>query len=168
VVVERDADGRIGVTRTDENGKSSTESYENMEELRAADEDAANMIGGHGGLFFHGAGGAHGLGGPMRMKIQNLPKLRMQWQGQMDKALEDVREQLHNARIEIHHIRKGDDVTSESQAVAVRISDGGVIVTTTDDGDTVEHRFDSMDDLKLSDPDLYERVRSMLGDDGGM
>jgi hypothetical protein len=25
-----------------------------------------------------------------------------------------------------------------------------------------------MDDLKLSDPDLYERVRSMLGDDGGM
>lgn len=169
IVVERDADGRIGVTRTDENGDTTTENYENMEELREADEEAANMIGQHGGLMFRGGAGAHGFGGPFKMKMQSLPKLRMQWQADVDKALQDVRQQLKNARIEIRSLEEdGAGGQVKSQAIAVKINDDGVVVTTTEDGETVEHRYESMDDLKQSDPDLYDRVRAMFGDDGGI
>ncbi len=168
VVVERDAEGRISVSRTDENGDTTTEDYENMEELRQADEEAANMIGHRGGLMFRGGAGAHGFGGPFKMKMQNLPKLRMQWQADVDKALQDARKQLHNARIEIRTLQDGSGADAKAQAIAVKINDDGVVITETQDGDTVEHRFESMDDLKQSDPGLYERVRAMLGDDGGM
>ena len=162
IEIERNDDGEIILKRTDQDGNVTTETFDNWKDLR--DSDALELFGGR--MFIGGPGGM-GIRLGVRGNLKNMSKMRIQWRKQIDEALEDVREQLRGAHIKIRRFRDDDDDDGNvsSSAMSVSIANGRVVVTINEDGDVTTYKYDSIEELKEDNPELWEELSDVLGDD---
>lgn len=163
IEIERNDDGEIILKRTDQDGNVTTETFDDWKDLH--DSDALELFGGRMFIGIPGGMGIH-LGLPGNLK--NMSKMRLQWRKQIDEALEDVREQLKGAHIKIRRFRDDDDDDDgdvRSSAMSVSIANGRVVVTINEDGDVTTYKYDSIAELKQDNPDLWEKLSDVIGDD---
>lgn len=155
IEVNRDEEGRITVERKDKDGKATSKSYENIDEVRENDEEAARLLDSMGfwNLRFVGPmGGGH------------LPMRQRQWQQDIQKSLGRVRDQLNQARTQMRmRAHSSGDGESHTSIVQVNIDeDGKIRIVTEEDGKREEHTFGSKSELKANAPDLYKKYREYL------
>ena len=162
IEIERNDDGEIILKRTDQDGNVTTETFDDWKDLH--DSDALELFGGR--MFIGGPGGM-GIRLGVRGNLKNMSKMRIQWRKQIDEALEDVREQLKGAHIKIRRFRDDDDGDGDvsSSAMSVSIANGRVVVTINEDGDVTTYKYDSIAELKQDNPDLWEKLSDVIGDD---
>ena len=49
--------------------------------------------------------------------------------------------------------------------MSVSIANGRVVVTINEDGDVTTYKYDSIAELKQDNPDLWEKLSDVIGDD---
>lgn len=174
--VERDAEGKITVTRTSPDGNQTTASYENAEALKDADAEAYELYQSHAGrgrAMIHVRPLGHQaqklrkdfqIEVEQRMK-EALEKAR-QAQGaaaeEYRKAMEEAQQAVSKARVMVR--TPGDDgATAKTESLLVFVGDDGIIkVTVSENGETSKYEFKSKEEFQASKPELYERVRELL------
>ena len=169
VTIHRSADGTIEVTREDEDGEESSESYDDADELKEADPEAYKVyrrLGGRGA-------------GPFMLQVpalKDLPGLQKRFQVQIERQLknaleldEDLREKLESLKSKVI-IRSGadDDADVRSEAVMIMMGDdGGITVKITSDGETEVYEFEDKDEFRAEKPELYKKIKRLM-DRGGI
>ena len=165
ITVHRDSDGKIHVTRADEDGEETSETYDDMDELRENDPDAADLFGKHSWV------GQRRL---MRIRpnIRLLPGKQLRFQTLIEKSLKDAIKDgnLHMLQLQPRMLLRNDlfdmDLDSQSEAVAIMMSGDGIKITVRHDGETKTYEFDSWDDFKEGEPELFKKLKiHRFGDD---
>lgn len=176
--INQEDDGEITVTRTDDNGKESTATYANEEELKAGDPEAYELFSGTGkGAFVHLNIDALGQHGDIKVDLG-------EWQAKLEEGLEEAEEAMEKAREEIE--RQYGDMAEKFKGFNFRIGDGrsdhgpgmfvmgrvnqsfkvlpnGTIEAVLRKGDTeVVRTFTNEADLAKRDPKLYEKFQSVM------
>ena len=165
ITVHRDTDGKIHVTREDEDGEETTETYDDMDELRENDPDAADLFGKHSSL-------GHGRLMRIRPNIRLLPGKQLRFQTLIEKSLKDAFKDGNLRMLQLQPrllLRNGlfdMDLDSQSEAVAIIMSGDGLKITVRRDGETKTYEFDSWDDFEEGEPELFKKLKiHRFGDD---
>lgn len=159
LTIERGPDGLIHVERVQADGSKSSASYEDAEQLENEDPGAYAVFR----RFSIGAAT------PM-LKLPDGPKdLRdMQWrfQSQVQDAVAKARQAMKDAGSVSRSVRKNFSSAGDahSESVSITVDNGRVSISISKDGDTTEYEFDSLDEFRKQEPELYERYRDTLGD----
>jgi len=99
LIVEQGGDGKITVTRTDNNG-TTTNTYETEDQLRAADAEAAGLLGGSGGdVFWHLSDDGDKDGA---MDVEEWKENVAEWRQEMTESLRGAGEEYRRAMEEYH------------------------------------------------------------------
>jgi hypothetical protein len=173
ISVRRASDGTVTVERTDADGKRSEASYDNLDEVREADAEAYRTY-----RRFSGYRSRPVITVPP--DLRNLGPMQRDFQEKIQKAIEKAREQTERALRETGRVRDlareqvrmrseshstgGDGASTES--VSLSVDDGHVKLSITKDGDTRTYEFDSADEFKKAEPELYKKYHSLLRDAG--
>lgn len=177
LMVRRDVDGKITVERTDADGKTTSSQYEDADALEKGDAEAHAFYSRH-------AGGMRWL--HVQPRIGDLPKLQQEFREQLERQMQDIREQADKLRRESRLPRRqpaapagqsepaqgrtrvetrsqsGAGGSSVSEALSVIIDeDGRITVKVTRNGNKAEYTFTDEADFKARQPDLFERYRKM-------
>ena len=171
--LKTDIDGKITVNRKNTDGSETTSTYDHLEALEAGDPAAAELYREHircddpKVMLWHGKDG--GMGKQFRIEVRRKMEHAMQEaEAQMADAQERTKqaiERLHEKMAEIHvEARSDDGTTSNSESFAVdQSADGSVSVLIIKGGKiTEQYSFDSVDALKKSQPQIYERVKALI------
>jgi hypothetical protein len=182
VTVQRDADGKIHVTRTDPQGQETSATYDDEDALRTGDAAAWELYNEHAAVH----GGAHMIhiqpAGPNAARLQQNFQLDIERKmkeaveatarareqaraaGEQARAAgEQARERMNKARVEVHRQRDAGGAKVVQEMLMVRVSDNGTIsITTEKDGDKLVREFKDIAALKTQAPELYERVKGLL------
>lgn len=165
ITVHRDTDGKIHVTREDEDGEETTETYDDMDELRENDPDAADLFGKHSSF-------GHGRLMRIRPNIRLLPGKQLRFQTLIEKSFKDAFKDGNLRMLQLQPrllLRNGlfdMDLDSQSEAVAIMMSGDGIKITVRRDGETKTYEFDSWDDFKEGEPELFKKLKiHRFGDD---
>ena len=168
VTIRRNADGTIEVTREDEDGQESSETYDDADELKEGDAGAYKVYRRFGG---RGAG-AFMLQIPA---LRDLPGLQKRFQGQIERRLktaieldENLREKLRSLKSKVI-VRSGVDDGGDAHSEAVMImigDDGGITVKVTTDGETETYEFEDKDAFRAEKPELYKKIKCLMDQDG--
>ncbi len=92
IVIERDGQGEITVSRTDEEGNTSETTYADVDELRAADEEAADLLDGQS---VHISGPGVGVG--IQLDSEELREHIGKWREELGEQVGEAREALEEA-----------------------------------------------------------------------
>lgn len=162
--IERGEDGKITVTREAEDGNRTFAVYDNIDELKAKDEDAYRVY-----QRFSAADRPGWV--VMRPELRQIPGLQRGFQQQLRLRLRDIEERLERSRKELDDaqqeyrqtIRKreraGRDeepAPSEQRTVTLTIENGEITLVIREDGQTREYHFESWEDFEKSEPELYK------------
>jgi hypothetical protein len=164
LMIHRAKGGRITVERTDEDGETSSATYDDAEELKEEDPDAYKHLHGvrrgdeHRWIFRY-------------PDLDRLPALQKQYQKQielkLDRAHEKLREAQEKAGRASDEARKVFEhwVQKESSEAKLDITvkdDGSIKVVIEKDGTRVVYEFDDKDEFKRREPELFEKFRDTL------
>lgn len=177
LTIWRDKDGRINVKRVDPAGNESSATYEDMDEFRKADPDAYKAYrpfssrGPESWNFVY----------PQR---EHLNKLRQDFQVEIEatlrkaldrakaaeeeaaRAVERVRERLEqyrsNATDSSGSVDEQRTVIKKMQRLSVQVEDGHVTVTVDDGQGPQTYEFQSKEEFKQQQPELYDRCKQLL------
>ncbi len=175
VTIERHPDGRIEVRRTDRDGQESSTTYQNAEELREKDADAYRLYRRHTGGY------KQRRWFTLVPRWSDLQQRQEEWRRQLEDSLQKLREQTEQHReksrqmieearrlgekVREHVRRGGRDGLTWHRGLRVEVTPTGKVhVVITRDGQTEKHSFESVEDLRQRDPELYEKVREWLGE----
>ncbi len=167
LTVHRSAEGEITVERRDRDGDSKTTVYENAEELQKGDAEAYEL------LMQHSRRGPRLFMTPPA--LDRLPARQRDFQQDVQRSLSEAERKLREAvelsrkaRAEAHARsaetprRKASQSRGEGKNLSISISDGRVSITLMEDGKTESYEYDSVDELRQENPELYERVKGLL------
>lgn len=174
LTIERHPDGRIDVRRTDSDGTESSASYENAEELREKDADAYR-------LYRRYTGYKQRRWFTLPPRWPDLQRRQEEWRKQLEDSLQKLRElseqHREQARQTIEEARRLGEEARERfrfhgrggatwhKGVSVEVAPNGKVhVVITRDGQTETHDFESVDELRQQNPELYEKIKGWLGD----
>ena len=166
--IERDADGKFTVTRVDAEGQKKEATYDSEEALAEGDPAAHALYRTH-------------IRSERRAFLWTRPapdavqKWRQEFQVDVEKKLrealepstearrarERATEAWEQARREYRrYLRPGRD---DAQTLIARLDASGAITVIEKSGaKETKYRFDSIEDLKAAEPELYERLRELL------
>jgi len=189
--INQDDDGEITVTRIDASGNTTEATYENEDQLKAADAEAYEMLSGTGkGAFFQMHLDALGQHGDVTVELG-------EWQEKLQEGLKEAHEAMQNAHVEmekvhremaekLHGAQPSHDGRSEPQGRVFKFQPGdggtpfvasmlgkpkqsfsvqanGTIEVRIRKGDTeVVRNFSSEADLAKRDPKLYEKYQDVM------
>lgn len=181
IAIHRAPDGKVTVTRSDEKGNQSTETYDSLDQFREKDAkgfEAYQRFSGYGssGVFFQ-----------TRPDLSRIPALQRDFQAQIEEAMRQAREQAEQLRLEAERLRQQRDQLhrpggadrggsrsgaassaarprgDELQVLSVTVDDnGGVKVTVRERGRRATYEFESKDQLQQEKPELYEKLKDFL------
>lgn len=166
IAVKRHADGGVTIERTEADGTRSEASYESLDELRDADPDAYRTY-----RRFSGYRSRPMITLPPDLK--NLGPMQRDFQEKVQRAIEKAREQAERALQDVGRVRDqirshtgvktfvGRDGAS-SESVSLSVEDGRVRLSITRNGDTQSYEFDSIDEFRTSEPELFKQYESLL------
>jgi hypothetical protein len=174
VTIERHPDGRIDVRRTDRDGQESSASYGGAEELREKDAEAYR-------LYRRYTGYKQRRWFTVPPRWPDLQRRQEEWRKQLEDSLQKLREQSDQQREQARQmveeaLRLGEEARERfrlggpgsvtwHKGLSVKVApDGRVRVVITSDGQTETHSFDSVEELRQQNPELYEKIRGWLGD----
>jgi hypothetical protein len=158
--IHRRADGTVEVTRQSDADEQTTV-YDDEEQMQAADPEAYEL------LRRHSAGGFRTMIVPPA--LDRLPGLQ---QG-FDEQLRDIRartqEAIEMARkgrvmLRLQAAAKNAGGAGDATSISVRFSGSGYVIDIDENGTHKRCTFDTLDDLREGDPDLYERIRPLIDD----
>lgn len=165
VTIERGVDGVVSVERVDADGRSSSATYDSLEQLAEADPDAYSMYRRYSGyriqprIMFPDMRDLPGLQWDFQEKLQRqLERTRQEAQRAFDsarRAKEPVQQHVSRAKV----VQNADGA---SESMCVTNDNGRISVTITRDDQTETYEFDSREALEREQPDLYERVKPYL------
>ncbi len=166
--IERDADGKFTVTRVDAHGQKKEATYDSEEALAEGDPAAHELYTTH-------------VRSGRRAFIWTRPapdairKWRQEFQVDVEKRLREALEPSAEARrpreraAQAHedalreyrrYIRSGRE---DARTLIARLDASGAITVIEKSGTKeTKYRFDSIEDLKAAEPQLYERLRELL------
>lgn len=176
VRIEKNADGKITVTKTQrEDGKESTTTatYDDEAAFEKADPDTFKSYqGGFGGgmgqfyggpLFGQGFGGTQGKPFRFNYNLKELHEaadaLRKEAEAAQKQA-DVLNEQLQNDMSQLRAVREVAKATTSFEVDA----DGSIRVTMRSAGGEIVERFQNVDQLKNSRPELYEKYQAIRGE----
>lgn len=172
IKIHRSKDGTFTVEREDADGGHTSATYEDADELREQDPEAYRTY--------------QGLKGSRMLKTWAIPpklkdlgaqqhKFEIELKGQLEKArekLEKAKEQAREAREQVElkikkkmkeHDKAGVEAHTETVMIFVD-DDGRVTVEIEQDGVSKKYEFESSEDFRKSEPELYERFKKHLKD----
>lgn len=165
--IQRHADGKIEVSRTDADGKIETKSYENAKAFREADPEAYGQYrrssGGHRATIHFAPGGGNDL-------LLKRKQLQEEIQRQLDAVRPKQDQSQQPAQPKSSGASSGGgkrQMKALSSSVSVE-DNGRVNVIVTENGKTTMHQFTSVHELREKDPQLYERVKALLEQKGAV
>jgi hypothetical protein len=175
-IYQTDPEGKITVTRTDADGNETTETYDSPEEFEQADPEGYQEYREHSPGFgqslmkvFPPQSGRSLLKNysvdiekEVKQALEQAEAARREAASSRDaarKAFEDAFRQTTRARVEV---RGGPQGQVESESMTVHVQDGEITVEVTRNGDKTTYKFDSKEDFKAAEPDLYEKVKELL------
>lgn len=168
--IHKHPDGRVEVEREDpQSGKKST-TYDSLDELREKDPEAWQQ-------FHSFQGGVRWMVSPPRP--DQLPGLQEQFHRQMRQQLEQMRRQLDEMRRQLRgRTGRPDDEardttrdaplrarsrSADDEQMRISIDDQGhIVVRARRDGRWQTWRFDSKEQFRQQEPQLYEKFKSLL------
>lgn len=177
VRIVRSPDGSVEVTRTDANGKASTDTYADLDALRAQDPDAYSTYRRYSGFRAR----------PFVFvppTMNRLPDLQLDFQRELQQRLDRLRERLDQTQgvtsrakdmlrdlqqgaisghSEHFHAESSTVENGEQSSLSITIENGHVTVVERTGDATQTYEFDSLDTLKQEEPALYEKVQPLLG-----
>jgi hypothetical protein len=172
ITIERAADGSITIQREDADGHRSSETYEDIDQLRKEDPEAYKT-------YRHFLV----LRSPREFIIspdlEDLGLHQREFQHELQAQLEKARQQVEEAMEQVRKARKqveirkkkiaGDkgDVAARAKSVTILVEDGRITLEITEDGVSKKYEFDSREDFKNSEPELYERFKKHLDNEAG-
>lgn len=179
--IHRDAEGRFRVEKTDASGKSSSATYENEDAFRQGDPAAYEIYGRHTGrrgpTWFNVRPGRQQLQElqkryqiEVKEKIERAAEQARKAQEKAQAALREAEKRVQEGARDVHEqtrelvkrLQREAGAAGESLAVQVA-QDGSITVFVIRGGKlTTTHKFDSKEDFKAHEPELYEKVRNML------
>lgn len=172
LVVDRAADGRVTVQRTDADGNTTSTTYESVEELAEKDPEAHKL------LRRHALTPGHSMF-MMTPSFDDLPKLQREFQTKirdlLDKSKDLERRAIEQSQRAVdrvrRHVRSHTSASADgtkSESTSITIDDGRIKIVITKDGDTKTYEFESEQQLREGEPELYERFKDLFedGDDG--
>lgn len=176
LIIERDKDGTITVEREDAEGQRSSTTYKNEDELREHDPEAYatyQRLGPARGLRVFWATpdlkDLRSRQGKFELELRRqLRKARQQ----LDEAVEQAREATRKLRLRLHAIEEEDDDEpspagdTEKTVVIFVDDDGRITLEIEEDGASKKYVFDSREQFKRSEPELYERFAEQLEEAG--
>lgn len=171
LVVDRAVDGRVTVQRTDSAGNTTSTTYESVEELAEKDPEAHKL------LRRHALTPGHSMY-MMTPSFDDLPKLQLEFQTKIRDLLEKSKdlerraiEQSQRAVDRVRQHVRSHTATSagggHSESTSITIDDGRIKIVITKDGDTKTYEFDNEQQLRESEPELYERFKELLQNGDG-
>ena len=159
--VQRGADGKIHVTRTDRDGKETSATYDDLKALEAGDAAAYKLLRQawrptpH---FIH-----------TRPSADRLRELQREYQVDIEKKLKDFRERLRErqeqAREKLEAPKAPARQTPQEQAEILVVSvdpQGGIKVVVPRDGGKITYEFKSRGEFQAAEPELYGKVKDFL------
>lgn len=175
--IVRDPDGKIHVTRKVADGEETSMIYESLDELEKADPDAFQLFDRHAGdsrrqiIRIRPSGNRVGQWRQqfqidVEKKVQEaLERAKQTYEGAQEKA-EQARREAWQKADEVRILRragKGPEGGADKETLIVRVDEKGVIHVTVVEGNRkTSYEFQSKDEFKASEPDLYERVEGSL------
>ncbi|TWT43998.1 serine endoprotease [Phycisphaerae bacterium RAS1] len=184
LAIHRTPDGKVTVTRTDDKGNQTTETYDSLDQFRERDAkgfEAYQRFSGYGssGVFFQ-----------TRPDLGQLPGLQRDFQAQIEGAMRQAREQAEQFRLEAEKLRQQRDELRRQgapdrggsnrdeagaqtaprgkagdgvQVLSVTVADNGSVkVTVRERGRKATYEFESKAKLQKDKPELYEKLRDFL------
>lgn len=149
ITLQRGADGRFTVERTDANGSTSARQFESAEALREHDPEAYKLFRRVSGL------GSKSMI-TLPPALGDLPALRRDFQTRVEKAFRDSRARTDPAG-------RDAGATATSRSVSIRTGENGSIhVTVVRNGEKTEYEFDGPDSFRAREPELYEEFKGMF------
>jgi len=175
VTIERHPDGRIEVRRTDRDGEESSATYQSAEELREKDADAYRIYRRHTGGY------KQQRWFTLVPRWFDLQQRQEEWRRQLEDSLQKLREQTEQHREKSRQMieearrlgekvrerirRSEQDGLTWHRGIRVEVTPTGKVhVVITRDGKTEKHSFESVEDLRQRDPELYEKIREWLSE----
>lgn len=177
IVVQRDADGRITVERTDAAGEKTTQTYDDAEALAKQDPQAHRLLRRHalvpGRPFSFALPSFPDLPGLQRDFQQRIEELTERFRKldlgaleqsrrEVERALEESRRTIERARQRMRTPGSGRPGDSHSESVSVIILNDRVCIEISTDGDRKRYEFESIEQLRKQEPELYERFRKLF------
>jgi hypothetical protein len=167
ITIERAKDGAITVERENAEGNRSSETYEDVDQLREEDPEAYKTFRRF--LVFHSPRAF-----VISPDLKDLGVGQHEFQIELKQQLDRARQQLDRAAKKIRTARKrveirkkeiaGEqrDVEEPAESVIILVEDGHITLEITEDGVSKKYEFDSREDFKNSEPELYERFKKHL------
>jgi len=168
ISIQRSPDGSLSVERTDPNGERRSATYESLDQLREQDSEAYDVYRRYSGYRT----GRMILVPP---GVKDLPDLQFDFQAKIEQQLEKARERMRKAledagraredagrTLKRWKSRRQDDAGATSEFVSIINNNGRISITIEKDGDRQHYEFDSLEQLKSSEPELYERFKDMI------
>ena len=164
--IQRHADGKVEVTRTDADGNTNTKSYDNMKAFREGDQEAYDQYRRSGGRHSAAIRVVPGNGGTLQLRQRQL-------QEEIQKQLDAARQKQDEAQPANPQApgssKAGAKRQMKSFSSSVSVDDNGQVnVIVTENGKTRSLRFSSVDELREKEPQLYEHVKALLDQKGAM
>ncbi len=172
--VSRGADGRVQVKRTDADGNTTSESYENMDEFREKSPEAYKTY-----RRFSGYRSRPTI--MMRPDMQNLGQMQKDFQEKIESALEDAKEQTRKTLEEVDRAKRSirmkinsgsadgrkDGINGSFESVNIRVEDDGrIMLELRENESTRKYEFKSREDFQQSEPELFKRFEKLIGESG--
>jgi len=159
IAIHRNADGTIKVTR-ESDGDTQTTVYDDDDQMKAEDPDAYKHLQKHGGSGFRTM--------ILPPALDRLPSL----QHDFDKQLREIRKRTQAALEMARHGRllirmrsaAGDPADADFTSISVQVNAGSYVIDIDEDGTHTRYEFDSLEELRDTDPDLYKRVKPLIDD----
>jgi len=169
ITIERAEDGTITIEREDPDGARSSETYENIGQLRKEDPEAYKT---YRRFLVLRSPQAFIVSPDLEDLGVRQHEFQIELKHQLDKAreqVEEAREQIRKARKRVEIRKKeiaGDesDVEELTKSMMILAEDGRITLEITEDGVSKKYEFDSREDFRDSEPELYERFKKDLDD----
>lgn len=172
--VSRGADGKVQVKRTDPDGNTTSESFENMDEFREKSPDAYKTY-----RRFSGYRSRPTI--LMRPDMHNLGQLQKEFQEKIESALDEAKEQTRKAMEDVDRAKKSIRMKIKSgtpdngtggasgsfESVNIRAADDGrIFLELRENDNTRKYEFKSREDFQQSEPELFKRFEKLIGESG--
>jgi len=155
--VQRDADGKIHVTRTDRDGKETSATYDDLKALEAGDAAAYKLLRQAWRPTPHFI--------RTRPSADRLRELQREYQVDIEKKLKDFRERQEQAREKLEGLKAPARQTPQEQAEILVVSvdpQGGIKVVVPRAGGKVTYEFKGRGEFQAAEPELYGKVKDLL------
>ncbi len=158
LAIRRKADGSYHVERVDPDGNRSEATYDSRDAFQDEDPDAFEKF------QTYDAGGRFTI---LRPQIDRLPQMQQDFQQRFEEMVESARQRAEEAAERAHEAARQAYQLHASGGKASRLSikldsGGSIKIEIQEDGETNTYEFENVDQLRQTNPELYERVRDLI------